>query len=159
MKIMILGSLFLFLGSFTWSQEMGNKISYPTSLRMLKAVSSCSNVTWRKYDTGLEYVEIKMSSKHCQQFNDYFLPLRKNTQARANRTWKSEQSKNPTSEAILIGQHFEIITETESFVQIYNGTINRFELEKEVQFQCEEWIKYLGMIELSENLPKECKDQ
>lgn len=153
--------LIIFISLPAFSQDQGTKVSYPTGLRLLKQLEDCSVPQWRKYETGLEYVEVKATAKQCQQFSNYIIPAKEpsdNTQT-PSKTWGGEgkETQKPSPRAIFKGYHFELINESEIFVQINDGSVSQAELEAEVSFQCSEWVQGLGMPEASDNIPKECK--
>ncbi len=157
MKLVVLvyGLFMPYLGA----QVQGTKVSYPTGQRFVKEIQNCSKPNWRKYDSGLEYVETKASAKHCQQFNDYVIPNKPN-QNPGNKpgTWGTgNTSQKPAPGNIFLGHHYEVVSEMEIFVQILSPSVTVAELEEEVEFQCKEWVESLGKIELSNKLPQECK--
>ncbi len=125
------------LSFYGWSQTQGTRVSYPTGVRLLKQLDNCSRPEWRKYETGLEYVEVKATAKQCQQFSNYIIPASEpnDPNTSSKRTWSGKGSKKPAPGAIFQGFHFELINETETFVQIYNGEIPREEIESEVIFE------------------------
>ncbi len=154
----ILVTILLISSLTAWSQDQGTAVSYPTGLRLLKQVVDCSAPEWRKYETGLEYVEVKASAKQCQQFSNYIIPIKQpNDPKSPSRKGSGKGEQKPAPGAIFKGHHFELINETEIFVQVDNGTISRADLEAEVNFQCQEWVQSLGLPETSDNIPKDCK--
>jgi hypothetical protein len=154
--ICLLFGLFSFASS---AQEQGTKVSYPSGLRFLKELKNCSAPQWRKYDSGLEYVEVKAFAKHCQQFSDYLIPNkpRPNPGQQSGSWGTGSSSQKPTPGHVFLGNHYEIISETEIFVQVLSDNVSASELEQEVEFQCKEWVESLGKIEPSNKLPTECK--
>lgn len=156
MKLLVLIGLITFT---VCAQVQGTKVSYPTGIRLLKQIQACTQPNWRKYDSGLEYVEVKSFAKHCQQFNDYIIPTKPDQGPGANMgKWgNGKTSQQPTPSNIFLGTHYEVVSETEVFVQILSNGARPTDLEDEVILQCKEWLESLGKIEPSNKLPQDCK--
>lgn len=140
-----------------YGQERGTKVSYATGISLLKDIKFCSQPQWRKYDSGLEYVEVKALAKHCQQFSDYLIPQQPAPNRQKSSWGTGSSSPKPMPGHILLGQRYEVTSETEIFVQVLTDRQTVSELEEEVLYQCRDWVKSLGKIEPSNKLPQECK--
>lgn len=161
MKISHLTVVFLILTNVVaYAQSNGSKISYPTGKRYLKYREACTAPKWNKYENGLEYVEVKSYALHCQEFSDYTIPVKtepsKESAPTPSRSWGKSSGK-PSTGAVFVGNHYELVKETELFVQILTSQYSVQVLEQEVLSQCNEWQKSIGMPEPSNNLPSECK--
>src|SRR6187399_55724 len=109
MKILLLSLLSLNL--FAQSADL---VTVMTSNRVLVSHGDCDKVVWSNYGKELDYAQVNVDMKYCQEFATYQNPPVVPGSTKNATKWKGKAT--PDQGAVLKGHHFELISEKEIFV-------------------------------------------
>jgi len=135
------------------AQTTNDQVVVTTSERSLVSHGGCGSVVWNNYGNELDYAQVTVVIKYCQQYATYEVPSTTTQTKTGPGKWIG---KTAPPGSVLKGYHYGLITEQEIFVQTLSPSVGKAQIEDLVLSQCRDWVETLPETDVSENLPVGC---